>query len=178
LLVWGRVSAGEVILEPAFEVVARPASPQRNGPHRVEALAADGATLFSYAFDGEAVDHGSPENRHFAFVIPTSVLRGKSIATLRLRGNGRTADQRSAESAQGLALVDSESPRVRRTRGRMAEVSWSAPSVRGVLVRDARTGDVLSLARGRGAQFEAGAGDVELIVSDGVRSHVRRAAVR
>jgi hypothetical protein len=179
LLVWGRISNNEVVLEPAFDVVARPQLPRSSGPHRVEGFADDGALLFSFAFAGDEVDHARNGDRTFAFVVPQSALRGQSLATLRLRGAGRVAEQRSSRtSAAALASDDQQSPHVRRAGARVAQVSWSTPAVRGVMVRDARTGDVLSIVRGGSARFEASGSDVELVVSDGVRSRTKRAGVR
>jgi hypothetical protein len=61
---------------------------------------------------------------------------------------------------------------------RTAHVNWSSSSVRGVLVRDVRTGDVLSFVRGGDAAFETAANQVELVLSDGVRSRTSRVPVR
>ncbi len=179
LLVWGRISGNDVVLEPAFEVTARPLLPTRSGAHRIEGLADDGSLLFSFAFEGDAVDHAQPDDRSFAFVVPKTALRGRALATLRLRGRGRVAELRSsAASVRALAAERAESLRVRRSTGRVARLSWSSSEVRGVLVRDARTGEVLSFGRGGGADFETAANEVELVVSDGVRSRPSRVTVR
>ena len=45
------------------------------------------------------------------------------------------------------------------------------------LIRDRRTGEVLSFARGGAAQIRASSGDLEITVSDGVRSATRRVLV-
>ncbi|MGQ0642863.1 MAG: hypothetical protein ACT4P6_19125, partial [Gemmatimonadaceae bacterium] len=181
LLVWGRITGDAVVLEPAFEIVARPLLPQRSGPHRIEGLAEDGSVLFSLGFDGESVDHGPAADRHFAFVVPQSLLRGRPLGTLRLRGRGRTAELRSSpDAALRLRTMDAAASRVRRApagEGRFSEVTWSAP-VRGVLVRDAQTGDILSLARGSVARFQTPAAEVELVLSDGLRSLTKRVVVR
>jgi len=179
ILVWGRISGNEFVLEPAFDVTATPALPKRSGAHRIEGLADDGSQLFAFAFEGDAVDHAQPDARSFAFVVPKSALRGRSLATLRLSGRGRVAELRSsAASVEALRTDRAESPRVRRSTGRTARLSWSGSSVRGVLVRDVRTGDVLSFVRGGTAAFETAANEVELVMSDGVRSRASRVRVR
>ena len=170
VLVWGRIVGNDVILEPAFEIVAAPSLPVVSGANRIDGLAEDGSVLFSYAFDGDVVDHANPEDRHFAFVVPQTALRGRALATLRLRARGRSVEQRSTTSLTTI------SPSVRRTPSGVTRVTWSDRAVRGVLIRDARTGDVLSIARGGVANFEAH-GDLELVVSDGVRSQTRRVAI-
>jgi hypothetical protein len=45
------------------------------------------------------------------------------------------------------------------------------------MVRDAQTGEVLSLARGGDAEFSTHKGQVDLLMSDGVKSRVKRVAV-
>jgi hypothetical protein len=46
-----------------------------------------------------------------------------------------------------------------------------------VMVRDAETGEVLSLARGGDAELSTLKGQVDLVMSDGVKSRVERVAV-
>ena len=181
LLVWGRVNGSQLVLEPAFEIVAPASLPARSGAHHIDGVADDGTLLFSYAFEGDAIDHGSPQDRQFAFVIPMTALRGNALGTLRLRSGARVAEARSsAATLRALDDAGASAPRVRRLPGggRAARLSWSEAAVRGVLVRDARTGDILAFARGGRANLETVGTDVELVVSDGVRSRVRRAPVR
>jgi hypothetical protein len=83
LLVWGRVSGSEIVLEPAFDVVAPARLPERTGPHRIEAFTDDGSSVFSIAFEGEAVDHADPTQRHFAFVVPKRMMRSGAVTTER-----------------------------------------------------------------------------------------------
>ncbi len=45
------------------------------------------------------------------------------------------------------------------------------------LIRDGRTGEILSFARGGNAQIRTGAADLEVILSDGVRSTTRKVRV-
>ncbi|HEU0077519.1 MAG TPA: hypothetical protein VFQ76_07700, partial [Longimicrobiaceae bacterium] len=56
-------------------------------------------------------------------------------------------------------------------------VRWDATAYPMAMVRDARTGEILALARGGAAELRAGAGEVEVVLSDGVRSSTRRVAV-
>jgi hypothetical protein len=178
LLLWGHITGSGVVLEPAFEVVAPARLPSRSGANRIEALADDGSVLFSFAFDGDAVDHAHPQDRHFAFVVPQSALQGRALGTLRLVASGRTAELRSTPaSASSLGAQGAQSPLVRRSAANAARLTWSDPAVRGVLVRDARTGDVLAIARGGSARLETTSPDVELVVSDGVRSRARRVPI-
>jgi hypothetical protein len=55
-----------------------------------------------------------------------------------------------------------------------ARLAWRDAGIRGVLVRDAVTGDVLTIARGNTAEVHTPGRSVDVTVSDGVRSRTRR----
>jgi hypothetical protein len=164
LLVWGRIESGRVVLEPAFEVDAPVSLPSRPGPHRLEAWGPAGEALFSIAFEGDrAADVGDPNDRVFAFVIPASMLRGTSLARLRLAsGNLQSERRASTTPAPGPASA------ARIAAGR-ARVSWS-PSAAGALVRNARTGQILAITRGASIDLPVGTDELDVVVSDGVKS--------
>ena len=68
---------------------------------------------------------------------------------------------------------------LRRAGRGTARPQWSAPSYRAVMVRDARTGEVLTIARGGEARLHASPADeVRLLFSDGVRTTEKSARVR
>lgn len=178
LLVWGRITKDSLILEPAFEVTAPASLPRTGGPNRIDAIAEDGTPVFALNFDGSAVDHGAPEDRQFAFVVPLKAFQGRVLGALRLSTPGRFAELRSSTlSRQELARQGNGSLRVRRLAGD-AMLTWSSTSVRGALVRDARTGEVLAIARKPSAKVATSAHDVDIVVSDGVRSTTHRLPVR
>jgi hypothetical protein len=178
LLVWGRITRDSLILEPAFEVTAPASLPSKTGPYRIEAAAEDGTQVFALNFEGSTVDHGAPDDRQFAFVVPQSAFRGRALGALRLSTPGRFAELRSSTlSRQELAQQGNGSLRVRRIAGD-AMVTWSSASVRGALLRDARTGDVLAIVRKPSSKVATSARDVDIVVSDGVRSTTRRLPLR
>ncbi|HEV8364255.1 MAG TPA: hypothetical protein VGQ52_12110, partial [Gemmatimonadaceae bacterium] len=178
LLVWGRITSDSLVLEPAFDVSAPPSLPSTGGPNRIEANAEDGTQVFSLNFDGSSVDHGGPEDRQFAFVVPKRAFQGRTLGALRLSAPGRFAELRSsALSRQELARQADGFLRVRQLAG-ATTLMWSSPSVRGALVRDARTGEVLAIARTPSARLATNARDVDVVVSDGVRSWTHRLPVR
>jgi hypothetical protein len=49
-------------------------------------------------------------------------------------------------------------------------VSWNAASAPAALVRDARTGRIVSIARGGALDLQTASDDLEITLSDGVRS--------
>jgi hypothetical protein len=171
LLVWGRIERGTLILEPAFVVNARPSLPHRRGALRIEGVAGDGRALFSYAFDGDTpADVPDQTARHFAFAIPLSAAAESELAELRLSGSGRSATTRISS---GAGVTSSDTVETDEdVRGEL-HLRWNAQRHPMALVRDRRTGQVLSFARGGVAQVRARSDEVEVLLSDGVRSSVR-----
>lgn len=179
LLVWGRIAAdGSITLEPSFRIVARASVPSGAGAYALQVTDASGAPLASYAFDPEVTDDDAgPAQRHFAFVIPMSDAAQARLQGITVSGNGRSASQQSrlgGPALQGVsdgASADAEgASRVR--------VRWNATAASVLMVRDARSGEVLSFARGGDASLATAQGDLELVTSDGVRSVVRQLRVR
>ena len=172
LLVWGRVEGGRVILEPAFEVDAPPSLPGRPGRHRIEGFNSLGGRVLDFSFDGERpADHPDAASTHFAFVVPLAAFGGALPARLRLTAGGRQAEQ-------ALLAPSTETPTVSRSARGRVEISWRDSATRGVLVRDARTGDILSFARGGRATVHTTSGELDLTISGGVGSVQRRVRLR
>jgi len=171
LLVWGRIVDGRPVLEPAFEVVTRPTLPQATGPYSVEGLTDDGARLFGFTFDAAEVADDPRRTRHFAFAVPLS--GAGRLGSLRLVAPGAQAAAVRARVAQPSGAAAPDSVVARRVAGGVA-LQWNASAHPMIMVRDAATGEVLSFARGGTAEVAAGSGELDLIVSDRVRSrHVR-----
>jgi peptidase M66-like protein len=163
LLVWGRIEQGRLVLEPSIEVDAPPTLPARGGSHRVEGFGPSGETLFSLSFNGDRVaDAPDPNDQTFAFVVPMSQLRGVALNHLRFSALGRQVEQRGSGGGAVPAAQRSAPGRVR--------VSWNAASARVALVRDARNGQILTIARGGVVELQTPSDDLEITVSDGVKS--------
>jgi len=178
LLVWGRIERGQLVLEPAFSIVARPVVPAEAGPYRVEGIARNGRTIFSYAFAGERpADADDGTARQFAFAIPIDESAQSELATIRLSGAGAAAATMQASLVPNGVTAAVNSVDATATSGSGVSVRWSGPAGRMALIRDRRTGQVLSFARGNAAQLRASSGDLEVTVSDGVRSATRRVLV-
>jgi hypothetical protein len=171
LLVWGRIEQGRLVLEPGFEVDAPASLPARGGPHRIDGLGTAGETLFSLSFAGDRVaDSPDPNDQTFAFVVPLSQLRGVGLDRLRFSALGRQVEQRGTG---GGAI-----PSAVRTGPRRVRVSWNASAARGALVRDARTGNVLSFGRSGVIDLPTASDDLEITLSDGVKSVTARVRPR
>ena len=175
LLVWGRIGAHGMVLEPAFEVNAPPRLPDKAGPHRIEVLNDSGRVIAALQFHGErVVDASAGTDEYFAFVIPFEALRGATAARIRLSAAGRQSEL-TAPSSQTAADF---TPTVTRLSATRIRVLWRDAPGRGVLVRDSQTGAILTLARGGRADVMTTGQSVDLTLSDGVRSASRTLIVR
>lgn len=165
ILVWGRIINGEPILEPAFEVSARPQIPAP-GAHRVAGVGADGRELFSVSFSGDRIADLPGEQEIFSFTIPKSMLRGRDLASLRLTA-------RSGRSATNVQSVDVASDAgltmTRVNRGAM-RLRWNAQRFPVVMVRDPDNGQILSFARSGDATIATTRNELEINYSNRVRS--------
>lgn len=183
LMVWGHIRDGKMVLEPAFQVNTRPKLPQRPGPYSIEARAADGTTLLNLSFQADEVADAPGRHKNFVFAVPLPSSAVARIATLRLHGQGQQAVVSTAaagESAGAQLNVGAkpDSVEVRRVGGGRVGLRWNARALPMVMVRDAATGEVLSLARGGDVELPGIKGEVELVMSDGVRSRVKRLPAR
>jgi PKD repeat protein len=181
LLVWGSISDGKVVLEPAFEIDSSPKLPSGSGPYTLEGFDKRGGRLFSFSFSGMRVADGAPGERSFAFAIPRSRVGGNRLAKLEVSGNGASATLRSS-IAQGKTQPLSQSAgtfSLQDVGRNAARLQWSDPGYQAVMVRDAQTGEVLSISRDGDTRLSTdGARTVKLLFSDGVRTTQKRARVR
>ena len=179
LLVWGRVERGKLILEPAFSLAARPSLPGEPGPYRVEGISRSGRTLFSYSFAGDRpADVEDPTARIFSFAIPMDDAAQSELATIRLSGGGSTAATMSASLVPDGVSAAVNAVEASSAASGGVSVRWGGASTRMALVRDRRTNQVLSFARGGSVVVRPRAGaDLEVILSDGVRSAAKQLRV-
>jgi hypothetical protein len=178
LLVWGHIQNGEPVLEPAFQVDTRPSLPTRSGPYSLEGRASDGSPVFSLSFAPSEIADAPGSQRNFVFAVPLPAARASRLTSLHLSGNGRPAILASTTAATSApAATQSETVELRRVGAGSVSLRWDARTHPMVMVRDAQTGEVLSLARGGDAEFSTHKGQVDLVMSDGVKSRVKRVAV-
>lgn len=172
LLVWGRITAHGLVLEPAFRVKAPRAPVVGDGAYRVEMLDAEGALLGVWRFEPSPLDHSAEE--HFALLAPMAEAALDRLESLRVVGPGGEAE-RTASSPSGPRGAERAPANVEASRmGDHYRIDWDAAGFPAALVRDPETGRVLSIARG-GHAFVPGQLDrVELVLSDGVGSRTLR----
>jgi hypothetical protein len=163
LLVWGRIEGGTLVLEPAFEVDAPPSLPTRGGPNRLEGFGPGGEPLFAFDFAGDRIaDAPDPNEQTFAFVIPAGRLG--ALDRIRFTALGRQAERRAAGTGTVAA-----SARAQRTSPGKVRVDWTGGGMRAALIRDGRTGQILSIARGA-VDLPTTSDDLDVTLSDGVKS--------
>ena len=170
LLVWGRMDGDRIVLEPAFRVTTIPVVPSGTGDYTVEGLGSEGSPLFSLAFQPMPVPDGTSGEGHFAFAIPLRSFDEARLAGLRVRGGGRVQGLLEARRGPGAVSPAEERVEVAPVAGSRVEMTWDARAFPMALVRDAGTGEVLSFARGGAAHLPIASGEVEVILSDGIRS--------
>ena len=180
LLVWGHINDREVVLKPAFTLTARPVLPVAGGPHQLRGLAADGAELFRFAFSGVEVAGGpDPDERHFAYFVPLRPDQIDAIESIELsvpRGRGARSWSEGPIRMPGLEPTAPDL-HVHPLGDDRLRIRWDADDYPMAMVRERSTGRILSFARDGNAYLSVAgvdAGELEILLSDGVRSRPGR----
>lgn len=171
LLVWGRVEDGRLILEPAFRVPARGAAAEA-GPYVWEGRDARGSVLARVPFEAYLVeDLPFSTARHFAFVVPLETAQIDQLASAHvLLGKNELA----AVGSQAGRKTSGATLRVQNLVGKSLQVDWDLNASPVVMWKDLLTGEVRGFLRGGYAQIEDAPEQIELQLSDGVKSTVVR----
>jgi hypothetical protein len=172
LIVWGHISPDGVVLEPSYEAVTRPSLPGKAGRYRLTGSNDAGVKVLDLSFDGYAVDH-MPGVRMFSYAVPLSSLGGDAPTRLRLVADGVEVERTQTSTASGTA----DDVHVERTGADKIRLRWNAERNPMIVVRDERSGAILSFARGGDVHVTTTAAQVEVNMSDGVRSITRRILV-
>jgi hypothetical protein len=176
LLVWGQIVDGRPVLEPAFQVVTRPALPLKPGPYSVSGIAADGTSLFNLSFDAAPAADEPAGSRRFAFAVPLGPSGAARLASLRVAGPGGAVATMSQSVARLHPGMASDSIIARREAGAVT-LEWNAAAHPMIMVRDPDSGEVLSFGRGGKAWVTTSKAAVDLDVSNGLNSHRVRLAI-
>jgi hypothetical protein len=175
LLVWGYIRDGQLTLYPAFQINARPTLPRRGGPYTIEGLSVDGSTLFAHSFSPAQVADLPGSRQSFAFAIPLASAQASRLGSLRLRGQGDQTMLSAARASTGAQT--STGPALRKAGAGRLALRWDHRAYPMVMVRDAETGEIMSLADGGSVELPTSKKAVDLVLSDGVRSVVKRVPV-
>jgi hypothetical protein len=170
LVVWGRIENGRPVLEPAFQAITRPSLPQGGGPFRVEARTSDGAPVFSLDFSPVQIADDPQGGRVFAFAVPVTPEQHARIHHLRLSAAGGVAEvSREGDGAANVEVTGAGAGRV--------SLRWDAKRAPMVVVRDPRSGQILSFARGGRAEVVTDAPELSVGVSDRVQTREKMVRV-
>jgi hypothetical protein len=147
------------------------------------ARADDGSPLFSFSFAPSEIADAPGQQKGFVFAVPLSSAKAGRLSSIRLTGKGREAILTAADTAalspgaQFRVGGKPDSVEVRRAGSGRIKLRWNAGAHPMVMVRDADTGEVLSFARGGEVELSTSKGQVDLVLSDGVKSRVKRVPV-
>jgi hypothetical protein len=183
LLVWGSILNGVATLQPAFQIPGATTADPAPGPYSLDLLDAAGGVLGTVAFDAQSSDR-SVGTRSFHLLIPmTAALQG-GLASLRVSTAGRPLG--TARSSALRTLVQGQVTEAA-ALGRnpvavpwgpgTVHLGWDAGSHPMVMVKDPMTGEVIGMGEGGSLDLLTGARELDLILSDGVRSRTQRITV-
>lgn len=171
LLVWGRVSEGRLVLEPAFQLVTRPLLPKEEGPYRLDARSRTGELLTSLSFSGDRLPDRPGDARIFSFAIPLAGAALEQLETLTLSGPGGSVSRAATLSSRGRDRIEPFADLVSiSSRASGVELRWDAAEHSMIMVRDPERGAVLAFARDGQVELPSRQGSLEVLLSDGVRS--------
>ncbi|MBS1840564.1 MAG: IPT/TIG domain-containing protein, partial [Acidobacteria bacterium] len=171
MLIWGRIENGRMILEPAFHVSSSGVAIAA-GPYTWEARDAKGQVLSRVPFEMyEVADAPNDEPKQFAFVVPLDAAVMDAVDSMHvLKGENELALQKSKTSTQAQAAM--KIFRVASLPNRQAEIHWDAITHPVAMLRDAKTGEVRGFLRGGDAMVEDVPDNLEIQLSDGVKSSI------
>jgi hypothetical protein len=129
----------------------------------VEARTAEGSNVFALDFSPIEIADDPQGGQHFAFAVPVTPEQNARISHLRLTGAGGTAEI----SREGDRATEVE---VRRSGAGRVSVRWDPKRAPMVVVRDPRSGQVISFARGGRSEVVTDAPEVSVGVSDQVQT--------
>jgi hypothetical protein len=176
LLVWGHIEDGAIVLEPAFQVDTRPSLPSQRGPYSLKGIDANGNSVFELSFAPTPVADARQTQENFVFAVPLSNARAARLSSIRVAGRGRRVSltEVAATVAQPGGPTQPDLVEARRAAGGGVTVRWNHRTHPMVMVRDSDTGEVLSFARSGEVQVSTPKGRIDLVMSNGLRSQVKR----
>ncbi len=175
LAVSGRIRNGTVSLDPALEFQASP-EPPLAGPCTLRCLDSAGRTLLTLPFQpGPAAEDGT---RSFVLLIPMPPALKAGLATLQVEAPGAGPRSRPAVGRrERAALALTREPTAVVWGPGKVRLGWDHGTHPLVLVREPDSGRVLANASGGEVELATTARELELLLSDGVRTTTRRIAV-
>ncbi len=181
LVIRGGVQGGQLRLSPALEWNG-PATPDAaGGPYTLEGLDDAGAVIFSRAVELRRLDHG--DDAHFFAAIPSAEANPDRLARLRLTGPEGSVERGRSSNRLGPLSRRPDVTLGARTGGRggvrgapgagRATAVWDAGAYPLAVVRDKVTGRIRAMSRSGSVIIpdDMDAGRVDVLLSDGIRTH-------
>ena len=179
ILVWGRIGPKQIVLEPAIQYNSRPRLPVEPGQHRVRGIDADGREVFSLSFRGISVADGD-EEWQFNYFVPLGTEDLDRIYRIELITPWGDVARESAVSA-GISL-EKEGPatdlEVLVETHAMIRIEWNADAYPLAMIRDGTTSVLLSMARNGTVRIPSKTRELEILLSDGVKTRTQRLTIR
>jgi len=179
LLISGSVTSNAAHIDGSFALTTSPTKNDPDGRFVLEGLDANGRVLFAQQFSPFAVSDGRLNDEAFVLALPVTDKMKASVAQLSLREvNGGRQTMRMKSAVASIGSDSGTAVSVRRASGAWS-LQWSTAQTPMVLVRNT-AGEVIGIGRtgdldmSQFASATNSAGDVELLLTDGVTS-VRRA---
>ncbi len=174
LLVWGRIQDGHITLEPGFRVPMKGVAPV-TGEYNWEGRDRFGIPLASVSFDApEVADLPDHSLQLFSFIVPLSVQVLDSLNSQHVLHGGREVARQVRTTASDQVITADAPVDLIDLAPRRLQLTWNAARYPMLMLRDARTGEVRGFLRGGLAQAEQLPAEIEVHVSDGVRSQIIR----
>lgn len=180
----GTLAAGTVHWYPAFQLPGRPRAPEP-GPYTLECLDRHGRVLAQAPFAVHAPEAGGEPA--FELLLPWTEAMEASLHAFQVVRDGQPLPLVASWSGQSLAggtvpaLAEHavvQEPTLHRSSATWA-LDWDPGVYPSVLVLDPRTGQHLATLAAGSAEFpDPGLDEVELRLSDGIRTRVRRLRLR
>jgi len=172
VLVTGIINGdGTADLDPLLDVQDMPAQPEP-GPYTLTLYDAQGNVIASVPFaTADPTDGAAPPS--FAFEVDLSPDQQAALASATI--TTPTGDLAARAASRSLNATPREPVAVAWKGG--AHLGWDHGIHPEVMVRDLATGDIIATARGGEVDLDTTAGELELIMLDGVRTQVRRVKV-
>jgi hypothetical protein len=181
VLLWGKLNASGVSLNPGFHMEARAVLPEEPGPNQLRGVAADGREIFQLSFAGAEVPHADDdEERQFAFFVPLSADAIAALERIELRtphGDAYWSGESAADirGPGGTAPVAEADATYEQLPGGDYRLRWDTRRSPVAMLRDRRSGEVMAIGRSGDLRMpaESVAGmQPEALLSDGVRTRV------
>ena len=173
LLVSGGIVDGTLSLDPAFSLTTSPAKEDAAGRYVIEGFDANDRVLFTHRFSPYGVDDAPAGTEAFVVAVPVAERVQAQVMRLAVRElRGSKSSMRVSMRDAGPVNAASMGVKTNTLPGSRMEMSWSPSRVPAIMVRDRRTGDVLSILRNGSFDLsQFGAADrLDLLISDGVKS--------